>query len=62
MNGFARYTIPVVRARELIAKLHIEAASEIDIALIAAHEDAPVQESVAVPWAVLCQRSIAVST
>lgn len=44
MNAFARYTIPIVRARELIAKLQIEDASEIDIALIAAHEDAPVQE------------------
>lgn len=44
MNGFARYTIPVVKARELIAKLFIEDPSEIDIALIAAHEDAPVQE------------------
>lgn len=44
MNGFARYTIPIVKARELIEKLCIEDPSEIDIALIAAYEDAPVQE------------------
>lgn len=44
MNNLARYTIPVVRARELIAKLRIEEPSEIDIVLIAAHEGAPVQE------------------
>lgn len=44
MNSLARYTIPVVRARDLIAKLRIEDPSEIDIALIAAHENALVHE------------------
>lgn len=44
MSSLARYTIPIVRARELISKLRIENPSEIDIALIAAHENAPVQE------------------
>jgi len=44
MNPLARYTIPIVKAREVIAKLEIEDPSEIEIELIAAHEGAPVQE------------------
>lgn len=41
----ARYTIPVVKARDLIAELRIEDPSEIDIELIAAYLGVMVQET-----------------
>ncbi len=44
MKPAARYTIPVVKAHEIITKLEIEDPSEIEIELIAAHEGAPVLE------------------
>ncbi len=44
MKPLARFTIPVVKARELIAELRIEDPSEIEIELIAAHLDVIVQE------------------
>ena len=44
MKPLARHTIPVLKARELIAELRIEDPSEIEIHLIAAHLDVIVQE------------------
>ena len=45
MKPLARFAIPVVKARELIAELRIEAPSEIEIDLIAAHLGVMVQET-----------------
>lgn len=44
MNELARYTTPVVKARDLIKELRIKEPSDIDIALIAAFKNAPVHE------------------
>lgn len=44
MKAPARDAIPVVKAREIIAKLEIEDPAEIEIELIAANEGAPVLE------------------
>jgi Zn-dependent peptidase ImmA (M78 family) len=44
MKAPARESIPVIKAREIIAKLEIEDPSEIEIELIAANEGAPVLE------------------
>ena len=40
----ARNTLPLTKAREVIKELRIEEPDEIEIELIAAHKNAPVQE------------------